>query len=131
MNKFRHSSFFVYVKSSPLPYKFRNGNIKNSVRISMIPPPRLDTDWVNVSYFAFFPLKVSSNKLAIDQLQTSPTASSGLASRINTIENRLNNLQPTGQVQTQLLTLGHRIDLMQATVSTLVYICNGFFRYVF
>ncbi|XP_053408750.1 cubilin-like isoform X2 [Mercenaria mercenaria] len=73
---------------------------------------------VNGDNLAVITQTVKDNKLAIDQLRTAPTASSSIETRLSTIEGRLNNLQPTGAVQTQLLTLGHRIDLLQATLPT-------------
>ena len=61
---------------------------------------------------------MKNNKLAIDRLQVPATGvPSDVASRLRTVESRLDNLQPTGQVQVDLTTLGHRIDLLQATVS--------------
>ena len=62
-------------------------------------------------------LQVKDNKLAIDRLQVSPTGvPSNVDSRLRELETRLNNLQPTGQVQLELTNLGHRIDLLQASV---------------
>ena len=65
--------------------------------------------------------QVKNNKLAIEGLQVPATGvPSDVATRLRTVESRLDNLQPTGQVQLDLTTLGHRIDLLQATVSILL-----------
>ena len=51
MNNLRHFTFFVYVKKNPLFHTNLGRNIKNNVRITTIPPPRLDTahDDLNLS----------------------------------------------------------------------------------
>lgn len=60
---------------------------------------------------------VRSNKADIDHMKTSPTvAPSNLETRVANVEQRLNNLQPTGEVQNQLTTLSNRVNTLEINV---------------
>ncbi|XP_061178089.1 cubilin-like [Saccostrea echinata] len=60
---------------------------------------------------------IRSNKAEIDHLKTSPTvAPSNLETRVSNVEQRLNNLQPTGEVQNQLTSLGNRVNALEISV---------------
>ncbi|XP_048237900.1 cubilin-like isoform X1 [Haliotis rufescens] len=57
---------------------------------------------------------VRDNKASIDQLKNVPTSiPDQVATEITQINNRLNNLQPTGEVQTQLTSLGTRLTTVE------------------
>ncbi|XP_021357124.1 cubilin-like [Mizuhopecten yessoensis] len=57
---------------------------------------------------------VKSNKQAIDELKAFPTEiPSNIEGRLTSVEERLNNLQPTGGVQTQLISLANRLNMLE------------------
>ncbi|XP_033761795.1 cubilin-like [Pecten maximus] len=57
---------------------------------------------------------VKTNKQAIDELKAFPTEiPSNIEGRLESVEGRLNNLQPTGEVQNQLISLANRLGILE------------------
>ncbi|XP_060075561.1 cubilin-like [Ylistrum balloti] len=57
---------------------------------------------------------VKSNKQAIDELRAFPTEiPSNIEGRLTSVEQRLNNLQPTGAVQSQLISIESRLNTLE------------------